>query len=195
MKNNSKIIAGWAFYELVCFLQKRNLNVPGIAMKLEAPKDRKSLYRQTEIWKQIVEKRHIVDMYTGLDFTDENYKDFGSFSIDHFIPWSFVLHDQMWNLIPTFKNINSKKSDNLLEFDSYIEKFCVMQYDAFCFVIDENKKNQIEEYGQVLKVDNLKRFREGNKEEEFIKRMKQELAPIYGVAENQGFSVLKSLSV
>ncbi|MDU1032741.1 HNH endonuclease domain-containing protein [Clostridium sp.] len=27
--------------------------------------------------------------------------------MDHFIPWSFAFHDQMWNLVPTFNNINS----------------------------------------------------------------------------------------
>ena len=113
LKYNYKIIQGWAYYKLVCFLQKRNPTVPGIAMKLEAPKSR-DLREQTKIWKQIIEQKHIGDLYTGLDFTSENYKEHGVLSIDHFIPWSFVLHDQMWNLVPTFKNINSKKSDNLL---------------------------------------------------------------------------------
>ncbi|MFT8341667.1 MAG: HNH endonuclease domain-containing protein [Clostridium beijerinckii] len=190
LKYNYRIIQGWAYYRLVCFLQKRNPNVPGIAMKLEAPKNR-DLREQTKIWKQVIEQRHITDLYTGLDFTETNYNDYGVLSIDHFIPWSFVLHDQMWNLVPTFKNINSKKSDNLLQYDTYIDKFCEMQYEAFCFVVDENRKNQIEEYGQVLKVDNLKKFKKENKEEEFVRRMKQEIGPVYGVAVNQGFGVLE----
>lgn len=190
LKFNYKIIQGWAYYRLVCFLQKRNPNVPGIAMKLEAPKNR-DLREQTKIWKQVIEQRHITDLYTGLDFTETNYNDYGVLSIDHFIPWSFVLHDQMWNLVPTFKNINSKKSDNLLQYDTYIDKFCEMQYEAFCFVVDENRKNQIEEYGQVLKVDNIRKFKKENKEEEFVRRMKQEIGPVYGVAVNQGFGVLE----
>ena len=191
LKYNGKIIAGWTYYELVCFLQKRNPNVPGIAMKLEAPKERK-LREQTEIWKQVIEQKHISDLYTGLDFNDVNYNEYGVLSIDHFIPWSFVLHDQMWNLVPTFKNINSKKSDNLLHYDTYIDRFCEMQYEAFCFVVNENRKNQLEEYGQVLKVNNLKKFKQENREEEFVKRMKQEIGPVYGVAVNQGFGVLEN---
>ena len=190
LKYNGKIIAGWTYYELVCFLQKRNPNVPGIAMKLEAPKERK-LREQTEIWKQVIEQKHISDLYTGLDFNDVNYNEYGVLSIDHFIPWSFVLHDQMWNLVPTFKNVNSKKSDNLLNYDTYIDRFCEMQYEAFCFVVNENRKNQLEEYGQVLKVNNLKKFKHENREEEFVKRMKQEIGPVYGVAVNQGFGVLE----
>lgn len=192
LKYNYRIIQGWAYYKLVCFLQKRNPNVPGIAMKLEAPKNR-DLREQTKIWKQVIEQKHIVDLYTGLDFIETNYNNYGVLSIDHFIPWSFVLHDQMWNLVPTFKNINSKKSDNLLDYDIYIDRFCEMQYEAFCFVVDKNRKNQLEEYGQVLKIDNLKKFRQENREEEFVKRMKQEIGPVYGVAVNQGFGVLEKL--
>jgi len=191
LKYNYRIIQGWAYYRLVCFLQKRNPNVPGIAMKLEAPKNR-DLREQTKIWKQVIEQRHITDLYTGLDFTETNYNDYGVLSIDHFIPWSFVLHDQMWNLVPTFKNINSKKSDNLLQYDTYIDRFCEIQYEAFCFVVDENRKNQIEEYGQVLKVDNLMKFKKENKEEEFVRRMKQEIGPVYGVSVNQGLGVLEN---
>ncbi|MDF2882855.1 MAG: endonuclease [Clostridiaceae bacterium] len=66
----------------------------------------------------------------------------------------------MWNLIPTFKNINSKKSDNLLHYGTYIDRFCEMQYEAFCLIVDENRKNQIDEYGQVLKVYDLKKFKQ-----------------------------------
>ena len=190
LKYNGKIIGGWAYYELVCFLQKRNPNVPGIAMKLEAPKTR-NLREQTKIWEKVIEKTHITDLYTGLNFTNENYDKYGVLSIDHFIPWSFVLHDQMWNLVPTFKNINSKKSDSLLDYDSYIDKFCEMQYEAFSFVVNDNKNNQIDEYRQALKIENVKRFIEEKREEEFVKRMKQEIGPVYGVAVNQGFGVLE----
>jgi len=191
LKYNYKIIQGWAYYKLVCFLQKRNPNVPGIAMKLEAPKNR-DLREQTKIWKKIIEQKHIRDLYTGFDFTNDNYKEYGVLSIDHFIPWSFVLHDQMWNLVPTFKNINSKKSDNLLDYDLYIKKFCEMQYEAFSFVVSENKYNQIDEYRQVLKIENAKRFIEEKRKEEFIRRLKQGIGPVYGVAVNQGFIVLEN---
>jgi hypothetical protein len=196
LKYNSKIIKGWTYYELVYFLQKRNPNVPGIAMKLDAPKNNeRNLKKQKEIWGKVIEQRNVKDIYTGLDFTIENYDKYGVLSIDHFIPWSFVLHNQMWNLTPTFKNINSKKSDNLLKLDTYIDKFCELQYEAFCIVVEDNNKNQLEEYGQVLKIDNLKKFKDESKEEEFIRRIKEEIAPIYGIAKNQGFGVLDNFRI
>jgi hypothetical protein len=192
LKYNYQIIKGWAYYKLVCFLQKRNPNVPGIAMKLESPKSRK-LTDQRRIWERVIENKHILDLYTGLDFTDENYSKYGVLSIDHFIPWSFVLHDQIWNLIPTFKNINSKKSDNLLEYDCYIDNFCEIQYQAFSFALEYNSRKQIEEYQELLRIENAKKFNEQKNKDEFVKRLKQEIGPSYCIAANQGFAVMKDL--
>ena len=192
LKYNYKIIQGWAYYKLVCFLQKRNPNTPGIAMKLEAPKSR-NLTAQTAIWKEIIQRKHIVDIYTDKEFIDDNYKLYGVLSLDHFIPWSFVLHDQMWNLVPTFKNINSKKNDNLLDYDTYIDKFCNIQYEAFSFVVNTKKKNQIEEYREMLKIADPKRILERESKEVFFKMIKKEVYPVYNIAVNQGFGIVTNL--
>lgn len=82
----------------------------------------------------------VTDIYTGKDFTKENYEIYGGLSIDHFIPWSFVLHDEMWNLVPTFKNINSSKSDKLLNYNRYIDDFCDMQYMAVTYILEKESK-------------------------------------------------------
>jgi hypothetical protein len=34
-------------------------------------------------------------------------------SLDHYVPWSFVLHDRIWNLVPVTLSANSAKSDRL----------------------------------------------------------------------------------
>ncbi|MDU1180811.1 MAG: HNH endonuclease domain-containing protein [Clostridium sp.] len=194
LKYNYKMIQGWVYYKLVCFLQKRNPNVPGIAMKLEAPVNRK-LTIQTKIWSSIIERKNIIDLYTGLPFTKENYKEHGNLSMDHFIPWSFVLHDQMWNLVPTFKNINSQKSDNLFNYEDYIEGLAKLQYDAFCFVVDENKKDEIEEYRGILRVPDAVAFKCKGSYEKFFKRYKYGTCPIYNIAANQGFKVVNGIYV
>ena len=194
LKYNYKMIQGWVYYKLVCFLQKRNPNVPGIAMKLEAPQNR-NLTTQTKIWTSIIERKNIIDLYTGLPFTKENYKEHGNLSMDHFIPWSFVLHDQMWNLVPTFKNINSQKSDNLFIYEDYIEGLAQLQYDAFCFVVDENKKDEIEEYRGLLRVPDAVAFKDEGSYEEFFKRYKEGTCPIYNIAANQGFKVVNGIYI
>ena len=194
LKYNYKMIQGWVYYKLVCFLQKRNPNVPGIAMKLEAPLNRK-LTTQTKIWTSIIERKNIIDLYTGLPFTKENYKEHGNLSMDHFIPWSFVLHDQMWNLVPTFKNINSQKSDNLFNYEDYIEGLAKLQYDAFCFVVDEKRENEIEEYRGILRVPDAVAFKAEGSYEEFFKRYKDGTCPIYNIAANQGFKVVNGIYI
>lgn len=193
LKNNYKIIQGWTYFKLVVFLQKRNPNVPAIAMKLEAPLSR-HLKTQTDIWKKIIQINGVKDLYTGLSFNDENYEKYGVLSMDHFIPWSFVLHDQMWNIVPTFKNINSAKNDNLLKYDNYIEGLSKLQYDAFCYLIDKNKKNEIEEYRTILRVPDANKFRNTGTYEEFIKRYKDGICPVYNIAANQGFYIVDNIN-
>ena len=43
-------------------------------------------------------------------------------SVDHFVPWQYVAHDELWNLHPTTKSINSSKSNNLPVWDRYFSQ-------------------------------------------------------------------------
>ena len=192
LQKNYKVIKGWIYYKIVCFLQKRNPNVPAIAFKIEAPKSR-NLTRATTLWKEIIISKNINDIYTGMDFTKENYDKLGVLSIDHFIPWSFVLHDEMWNLTPTFKNINSSKSDNLPSYQEYIDKFCSVQYEAFSYLCDKKKDKDLECYIDVMRLENPFEFLKYKLREEFNDKLKQTISPIYQIALNQGFEVLNKV--
>lgn len=188
LQKNYRVIKGWIYYKIVCFLQKRNPNVPAISFKIEAPKSR-NLAKATTLWKEIITTKNINDIYSGMNFTNENYKELGGLSIDHFIPWSFVLHDEMWNLTPTFKNINSSKSDNLPEYQKYIDKFCDVQYEAFSYLCDKKKEKDLESYIDVMRLDNPIQFLKYKSKEEFNDKLKQTISPIYQIALNQGFAV------
>lgn len=192
LQKNYKVIKGWIYYKIVCFLQKRNPNVPAIAFKIETPKSR-NLTRATTLWKEIIISKNINDIYTGMDFTKENYDKLGVLSIDHFIPWSFVLHDEMWNLTPTFKNINSSKSDNLPSYQEYIDKFCSVQYEAFSYLCDKKKDKDLECYIDVMRLENPFEFLKYKSREEFNDKLKQTISPIYQIALNQGFEVLNKV--
>ena len=192
LQKNYKVIKGWIYYKIVCFLQKRNPNVPAIAFKIEASKSR-NLTRATTLWKEIITSKNINDIYTDMDFTEENYNRLGGLSIDHFIPWSFVLHDEMWNLTPTFKNINSSKSDNLPSYPEYIDKFCSIQYEAFSYLCDKHKEKDLECYIDVMRLENPFEFLKYKSREEFNDKLKQTISPIYQIALNQGFEVLNKV--
>lgn len=173
-------------------MQKRNPNVPAIVFKLEAPK-RRMLKEATELWKQIISVNKLKDIYTGDEFSKAAFEEHGVLSIDHFIPWSFVLHDQMWNLVPTFKNVNSKKSDKLLLYDNYIDDFCSTQYKAFSYICEKKIKHSLEEYVDVLNLENPYEYFKHSTQESFSKNIKQCISPLYQIAINQGFQVVNRI--
>ncbi|WP_411680045.1 HNH endonuclease domain-containing protein [Clostridium thailandense] len=192
LKENYRVIKSWIYYKIIVFLQKRNPNTPAIALKLEAPKIRK-LSGATKLWNEIVIAKSIKDIYTGKEFHSENYDEYGVFSIDHFIPWSFVLHDQFWNLTPTFKNINSKKNDDLLLYDKYIGDFCDIQYEAFMYVCEKKVNSALEEYMDAFRLEDIYEFYRHCNKEMFNSQLKKCISPLYQIAVNQGFQVRESL--
>ena len=52
-------------------------------------------------------------------------------SIDHFVPWSYVANDEIWNLHPTTKSINSAKSNNLPRWEAYFKKLSALEYQSY----------------------------------------------------------------
>lgn len=55
----------------------------------------------------------IKDIYTKEVIT-------ATFSIDHFLPWSFVAHDQIWNLSPVLPRTNSAKGNAFPDIEAYL---------------------------------------------------------------------------
>ena len=49
----------------------------------------------------------------------------------HFLPFSFVGHNQLWNLVPTTKSTNSSKSDSLPT-KAYLLSLVAMHHRAIC---------------------------------------------------------------
>ena len=54
-----------------------------------------------------------------------------SLEIDHFIPWSFIASDEIWNLTPTFKRVNINKSNDLPDMDIDLKKMAHQHHIAF----------------------------------------------------------------
>lgn len=122
-RKNFIIIKGWVAWEWLQYMQKNNQNVPNLVNKLFAPEKRNSLTNQANYWKFILEKQPIKCIYSG-QILDKN-----SISIDHYLPWSFVAHDRLWNLIPTMNNVNSSKSNNIPS-SQYLVKFIQLQHQG-----------------------------------------------------------------
>ena len=53
----------------------------------------------------------------------ENWK-----NVDHFVPWSFVANDELWNLIPMESSLNSSKSNYLPDWNKFFYLFADNQF-------------------------------------------------------------------
>ena len=188
--NNQSIIYGWLNFKIVYFLQIRNPDVPAIPFKL-MPASKRNLTKAKQVWNVVNENIRLYDIYTDKEFTDENCYEYGVMSIDHFIPWSFVMHDELWNLAPTFLRINSSKSNKLPELDLYMQKFCDIQYSAYNIIRkDKSLKRNLEDYLTINKKIDINYLRdEQMPKEEFIDSIKSTISPLFHIAYNQGYGL------
>lgn len=128
------------------------------------------------------------------EFVAENFKSMGALSIDHFIPWSFVLHDEAWDLIPTFKDPNSSKSDSLPSIEQYLEPFCFQQFDAMLAVKDTGLQSHHREHFESLRsIDvHIDEYSDCDiSREAFSKSISDTIVPLYQIARNQGYQVVR----
>jgi hypothetical protein len=154
-QENYVIVKGWVAWEWLQYMQTNNQNVPNLASKLFAPQKRESLTKQTQYWKIILKSQPIKCIYSGI-VLDKN-----SISLDHYLPWSFVAHDLLWNLIPTTKSVNSSKSNNLPS-DQYFQAFVKLQHLGLMvsnqYYLEHHKlktwEKQIESFLSELKISN-----------------------------------------
>ena len=140
LQQHQAILRGFIYWHLVKFLQKNNPNVTGLTEKLEKPISR-NLTTATRFWKSYMTAHsELTCIYSGQLVTPANL------SLDHFLPWSFVAHDQLWNIIPTTKSVNSSKNNCLPCLERYFEPFAQLQFNAFQFHAAKGNGKLLEDY-------------------------------------------------
>ena len=120
---NYSIVRGWASWEWLNYMQSKNTNIPNIVSKLFIPQNRDSLNKQSKYWKLILDHQNLKCIYSQSELNKD------SISLDHYLPWSFVAHDQLWNLIPTTQSVNSSKSNNIPA-EQYFTDFVKLQHQG-----------------------------------------------------------------
>ncbi len=182
IKSHAKLLKEFCYWNLVLFLQTRNPNVPDIPNKLIRPAKRNSLSKQrNQYWNEYLKiKKTVPCIFTGKILDPSRY------CLDHFIPYAFVSHDLIWNLIPIDPLFNSRKSDKLPSLNLHYPKFFTLQKDAFFTLKNEHGiKKFVEEYHTVFPV--LKS--ENDFEEE---RFLDIISPLITTAHNNGFEYLEN---
>lgn len=125
LKKNYPIIKIWAENNWCLYLQKQNPNSPGVINKISLDLERASLLRQRNFWSAAINKMELRCIYT-------NEKIRENFHLDHFLPWRFVAHNQLWNLIPTSPEINISKSDSIPD-RKFIDQMAQIQFQFLMF--------------------------------------------------------------
>lgn len=189
---NQAVILGWLKYKLATYIQRKNPSVPNILFKLDAPKLRE-LNQAKIYWSTAIRELALGDLYTGYAFSQPHTAARGQVSIDHFIPWSFVLHDELWNLLPTFKHINSAKSNKLPLMDRHLEAFCLLQYKSFNHMRNAPRQHKLmTDYlnlGGALNTREILDPKNHVDQDLFVNSLKSTLVPLHQIAANQGFEL------
>ena len=188
VQDSTVSILGWIQYEKVKWLQNNNPEVPGLVYKL-TPMDEKmrKLNNVRKLWEGILELSEVRDVFTGEAVVSKQY------DVDHFIPWSFVMNDELWNLMPMDSSLNSVKSNRLPKWDPYFLKFAENQFLLYGFI---HEKAGIHKLFEACFRDNLhslwagqELYRKGNSREEFYSILQKNMQPVYDSARRQGYEI------
>ena len=180
LQNHYPIVKGWAEQNWCEYLQKQNPNSPAITNKISLDINRVSLSRQRDIWLRVIEKINIRCVYT-------NEKIQKNFHLDHFLPWSFLAHNQMWNLIPTSPEINIRKSDSIPD-EKFIVPMARLHSELLTFMKNNLQDAQwntfISDYLDGIGLNTNETKDQLKVEEAYIKTY----VPLFQIAANNGFT-------
>ena len=182
---NKEILKGWTRLKLIQYLQNKNPSVPGIADKLEAPASR-DIDRVRKYWRLIIQiEPTLRDIYGEIALENENI------SIDHFVPWQYVAHDELWNLHPTTKSINSSKSNSLPSWKLYFNSLGELEYRAYELKAENeliaHEFQKIAPYHLNNQEIRNQLYEDGLDKSSFIGRLEHVIKPVYEAAQMSGF--------
>ena len=184
IRANYQILEGWILYDMIEYLQRRNPGVPGIPNKISPP-EKRDLTAVHTYWKEIAAVSPILDVYSGNLLSQKDI------TADHFVPWSYVAHDELWNLCPTIKNINSSKSNNLPNWDRYFKN--LSDFEFATYELTSENETLLKLFNKcadkhINSIDVRERlYRPGQSRTEFTETLSGIILPVYTAAQNLGF--------
>lgn len=188
IKDSMVAILGWIQYEKVKWLQNNNPEIPGLIYKLSPLDDKmRKLAHVRKLWDGIIELTSVTDVFTDHPIDHKKY------DVDHFIPWSFVMNDELWNLMPIDSSLNSAKSNRLPNWDDFFLRFAKNQFVMYEIV---HRNTGIRKRFEACYRDNLhsiwanqELYRKGNTDIEFYNILERNMKPVYDSARRQGYDL------
>jgi hypothetical protein len=179
LQKHHLILTHFCYWELMQFLQARNPNIPNIGKKLSLSNERQNLGDAYQYWAPLLAQGVIKCIYSDRTLAP------GSNQVDHFIPWSFIAHNQIWNLIPVTPEANLSKRNHLPDARLYLDKFCHYQYLGFKQQYSLDNKKLLEDFSFCFKAD-LQTINHYSSFD-FTTKLKEQLTPLLQIATNAGF--------
>lgn len=106
-KDNYSLLFKAILFEWAKFLEKINLGLPMIISKLEtSSRSRKSLEKFKIILLQYFDRCFYCNNLLSIEQRELIH-------VDHFIPWSYIFEDELWNLVLSCGSCNLKKHSSL----------------------------------------------------------------------------------
>lgn len=175
--SNAALIRDFCYWRLALYLQAKNPNVPDIPNKLIKLAQRNSLTKQRNYWDKVIhETGGIHCIYTNEPLLSGNY------AVEHFIPYSFVSHDLIWNLVPANPTFNSIKGDKLPRLEKYFDPFFDLQKRSVELMKEKEPRNPLlEDYLSIFPDLDISISRE---------KYYEHLQPLITIAANNGFEYL-----
>ncbi len=194
IQDNTVSILGWIQYEKIKWLQNNNPELPGLVYKL-APMDEKmrKLSKVHDLWEGVLDVAKVMDVFNDKPIISNEY------DVDHFIPWSFVMNDELWNLSPMDSSLNSAKSNNLPKWEPFFDRFVQNQYTLYICIHDYEGIHKLFEKCYRDNLHSIWASQElyirGNSKEEFYNILRKNMQPVYDSARRQGYEFWKRESV
>ncbi|RMG11193.1 MAG: hypothetical protein D6729_18380 [Deltaproteobacteria bacterium] len=183
------VLYGWAAFHWVEYLQKRNPHALGLSSKLFPEDQRRRLADAKTYWETAFEGGlQRICFYTGDRLS--------RYALDHFIPWSFIAHDQVWNIVPCTPSVNSSKGDRIPP-DHLLPKLADVQAAALSSISRSGKlgmrkwEKVVEPFIATLGVPRKDLVPHPIRQEELASVLRStftdKLKPLLETAHNQGF--------
>ena len=140
-----------------------------------------------KLWDAIMTERELRDIFCDKPIEKANY------DIDHFVPWSFVMNDELWNLMPMDSSLNSSKNNKLPNWNPFFERFAHNQFIMYEMV---QSTEAIHKLFENCYKDNLhsiwanqELYRLKNTKLEFYNILEKNMRPVYDSVRRQGYQV------
>ena len=188
---NFDIIDGWRRWHWASYLQRRNPSALNVMQKLEEEKRKTAaLTKIRSVWREMsnAESSSILCTYSRKPIEQKEIV------VDHFLPWSYLGHDQLWNLCPTVQSINSKKSDRLPS-GLYLKSLIEIQYKTLCWIKEEKKQRDWHSFSDFYVSELQLTEDELIKKSNFESALIRSISPHYQLAKNMGFSTNWTLTL